>query len=474
MNNNLTEKMKKNILITSFSLLIVLLVLIIYLSYIQIIQGPSLYTHQLNRRATELTKQIERGRIIDRTGKVLAFSEKQSNSDYRRIYPYREVFAHLIGYDSIKYGKSGIEGALNGYLTGITNPQHRLGALEHLWRPVKGDDVELTVDQTIQETAYKALGNQKGAIVAINPRTGAVLALVSKPSYDPNIIEQNWSSISKDSSSPMLNRAVQGLYPPGSTLKVMIAEAVLKEKVTDTHEIFTCNGSLKIGKDYVLSESHNIAHGKINLEEALAESCNVTFGQITMKLGRDRLANTFTRYGFDRTIDGEFAESASHLPKFSNLTDGELAQTGIGQGSLLTTPLKMAMLASVFANNGVIMKPFLVNRIIAPDGSVIMQTRPEEWLKPAEPDLANMIGKMMTTVITSGTGSKAGLSGITVAGKTGTAENPHGDSHAWFIGFAPAENPQIAIAIIVENGGSGGAVAAPIARQIFSQALLRR
>lgn len=471
MKYSINNTIKNKVFIIGLGLLSFLLIILIYLSYIQVVKGPSLYEHQLNRRAAELTKQIERGRILDTKGKVLAYSEKNAALSYQRIYPYGKITAHLVGYDSEQFGNAGIEGTFNGFLTGISNPQHRLGAIEHLWKPSKGNDIELTINYAIQEAAYNALGNRRGAIVALNPKTGAVLALVSKPSFDPNELEKNWKSISTSPLSPMLNRAVQGLYPPGSTLKIMIAEAALREKITNTEEQFLCNGSLQIGKDYVLSESHNIAHGKVNLEDALAESCNITFGQLSLKLGRSRLSNTFARYGFNQPTGIESGEGENRLPDFDKLTDGDLAQTGIGQGSLLVTPLRMVMLTSVFANQGVMMKPYLVNRIISPDGSIINQAVPEKWLAPADSNLSNVIKKMMVSVVENGTGTAAHLSGISVAGKTGTAENPHGDSHAWFVGFAPADNPVIAIAVIVENSGSGGSVAAPIARQVLAQAL---
>jgi peptidoglycan glycosyltransferase len=188
-------------------------------------------------------------------------------------------------------------------------------------------------------------------------------------------------------------------------------------------------------------------------------------------LGRSKLAKAYDRYGFNKVSNSELEEVDSRMPEFSRLSDGDLAQAGIGQASMLVTPLRMAMVAAAFANDGVIMKPYIVNRITAPDGSVIKQIKPQEWLKPMTPELAQTVKQMMLTVVSDGTGTAARIAGIHVAGKTGSAENPHGAAHAWFIGFAPAENPEIAVAVIVENGGSGGGVAAPIARQVIAAAL---
>ncbi|HEY3425223.1 MAG TPA: penicillin-binding transpeptidase domain-containing protein [Negativicutes bacterium] len=471
MSNDRLGYIRDNIRKTAYFFLGLLIILFIYLSYIQVVESDFLANHPLNRRTSEAARKIPHGNIVDKNGKVLAYSEADGETGYKRDYPFGASMAHVVGYDSVKYGKTGIEGMFNAYLSGMNNPERQLGAVSHLLTGQPGNHVMLTLDAYLQETAYKALGNHRGAVVAISPRTGAILAMVSKPSFDPNTIDQDWSRVSQSSDSLLLNRATQGLYPPGSIIKVMIADAALTEKIVDLNTPFNCEGSLKIGPDYVLSEPGFKAHGQLNLEEALAVSCNITFGSLALKLGSGKMNKTFERYGFPLPVGEELQESSSHLPDFSRLSDGDLAQTGIGQGSLLVTPLRMAMLASAFANKGSIMQPYLVQQITAPDGTVIKRFTPKVWLTPTTPQLADTVGQMMVTVVNEGTGTAAQISKMEVAGKTGTAENPHGDSHAWFIGFAPADDPQIAIAVIVENGGSGGGVAAPIARQIFMQAL---
>jgi peptidoglycan glycosyltransferase len=464
--NHIAQNIRK----VAFGLLSLLVILFVYLSYIQVVQSQFLSTHPLNRRTIEAARNIQYGMIVDKNGEKLAYSKKEGDI-FKREYPYAAIAAQVVGYDSINYGKSGLESAFNGELAGNNLSIAHLGAISHLFTNKTGNNVILTLDVNLQETAYKALGNHKGAVVAINPKTGEILAMVSKPSFDPNQIDQYWKNISTDKNSPLLNRATQGLYPPGSTIKVMIAEAALKEKVTDLKRTIDCEGVLKIPPDYTLQESHLEAYGKINLAEALAVSSNVFFGTISLELGRNKMANTFERFGFKQPVGQELQEATSHLPDFSSLGDGDLAQTGIGQGSLLVTPLRMAMLASSFANKGKIMKPYLVNKVTAPDGSLIKTFTPEEWLTPTSSSLADDINTMMVKVVRDGTGTAAALPGVLVAGKTGTAENSQGDSHAWFIGFAPADNPQIAIAVIVENAGFGGSIAAPIARQVFRAAL---
>lgn len=465
------KALRKSIRKTALFSLSLLVMLIAYVTYLQVIESNTLAYNPLNRRTVEASKRVERGKITDIHGKVLAQSTLATTKEYKREYPYDVLFAHVVGYDSTKYGKAGIESVYDGYLSGQTNPEKRLGAIGQLFQGGTGNTIMLTIDSRTQQAAYQALGSNRGAIVAINPKTGAIIAMVSRPSFDPNNLENNWGEISQSSSSPLINRASQGLYPPGSIIKVLTAEAALAEQVATSNRQFTCTGALKIAPDYTLPEANNTAHGKINLKQALAVSCNVTFGQLALDLGRSRMAKQFERYGFTNPINSDIQESAPKLPEFSRLSDGDLAQIGIGQGSLLVTPLRMAMLASTFANKGTIMKPYLVQRITAPDGEIINETSPEKWLSPVSITLAEQVGSMMVSVVNEGTGTAAAVRGVQIAGKTGTAENPHGAPHAWFIGYAPAENPQIAIAVIVENAGSGGRVAAPIARQIFVQAL---
>jgi peptidoglycan glycosyltransferase len=442
-------------------------ILFLYISYLQVYEAEFLAGHPLNRRTTESAKRIPRGQIVDRHGSKLGYSEKDSGGNFNRIYPFKAIFAHVIGYDSPQYGRAGLESTFNSFLTGLGSPEHRLGAISRLWPPKAGNNLILTLDASIQEQAYRALGNYKGAIVVLSPKTGEILAVVSKPGFDPNSVDENWNALAVRTDSPFLNRALQGLYPPGSVIKPMVAETALSEKIADLKTNFICEGSLTIGRDYVLPEASGKAHGKINLEEALAVSCNVTFGRMSLELGRSKMGKMFERYGFSKSVGNEMQEAVSHLPDFSKLSDGELAQTGIGQGSLLTTPLRMAMLAASFANQGIVMKPYIVSKITAPDNTVIKQFTPEVWTTTAKTANSEAVGRMMETVITEGTGRAARIKGVRVAGKTGTAENPHGASHAWFIGFAPVDDPEIAIAVVVENAGAGGAVAAPIARQVM-------
>jgi peptidoglycan glycosyltransferase len=322
----------------------------------------------------------------------------------------------------------------------------------------------------MQQRAYSILGNRRGAIVVLDIKSGAVLVSVSKPSFMPNAIEKEWNTISTASDSPLLNRAMQGLYPPGSIVKVLIADAALQQSSTNASKQFLCEGQLKIPPDYILHESGNSVHGRLNLEQALVVSCNVTFGSLALELGRRQIASAYQRFGFSKSIE-ELGEVPSRLPNFDQLGNGDLAQMGIGQSTLLVTPLKMATIAAAFANKGIVMKPYIVSSISSPAGDTVFSAQPQEWVTATSPEYAAKVAKMMQAVVSRGTGRQAGEYSVTIAGKTGTAENPHGDAHAWFIGFAPVTEPRFAIAVIVENAGSGGAIAAPIAGQILAYAV---
>lgn len=464
---NTDKRIKDSIRNTAYVFLALLVSLFCYVSYIQSFESDFLANHQLNRRSTKLSDKIQRGRILAKDGSVLAETSAGKEGS-RRIYSRGKSFAHVIGYYSKQYGKVGIENTFDEYLSGMDAPLKKIGALAQLWQAGKGYDVHLTIDPVLQEIAVQELGSRRGAVVAIEPKTGEILAMVSTPAFEPGNIERDWSAIMKSDGSPLLNRAVQGLYPPGSTLKPVTAEIALTENITDLNRTFSCTGELRIG-DYVLHDADNEVHGKVKLTTALAESCNVTFGTLALELGGARLAGNFERYGFNRVLE-ELEEKEAHLPNFGDLSKGELAQTGIGQGELLVTPLRMAVTISAFANKGVIMQPYIVSSIAA-DKNIIKTYQPKVWLKPVKPDIAEKIKKMLVMVVEKGTGRNARISGLQVAGKTGTAENSQIAAHSWFVGFAPADDPQIVVAVIVENAGWGAEVAVPVAKHIIEKAV---
>ena len=453
------RKLKKNILAVAVVMAVFFVALMLYTSYISVIEAGSLAKNPLNHRQAAYDENIMRGSILDAHGNVLAEGKASA-----RKYPYGKVAAPVTRYIGSKLGASGVENYAGGDLSGHSPELSMLGPISQLFQSERGADVKLTIDMRVQKAIYDAMKGRKGSAVVLDARTGAVIAMVSLPSYDPSSVEKNWSQLSNDKDSPLLNRAISGLYPPGSTIKPLILDAALRSNAATQNETFKCTGALDVGDGHSIRESHGAVHGKVDLRHALMESCNVTFGTLAMRMEGKGLSEVFDRFGFGRVAEGEISESTQRLPDFAKLSKGETAQIGIGQGSLLVTPLHMALLASAFANDGKVMKPYLIDEAIFPGGATIKKGSPSEWYTATDSASAALVEKWMRDVVTNGTGTRAIVKGANVAGKTGTAENSSGEDHAWFIGSADVDGRRIAFAIIVENGGGGGRMAAPIAK----------
>lgn len=450
-------------------------IIFLNLAYIQVYQAEDLLKNPHNSHVTAKASQVQRGKILDKHGIILAdiTSDSENPNEWKRIYPFGEVFASPIGYVSEKLGYAGIESTQNLYLAGNNLILHSLGPLAQLFEQNVGSDVHLTIDSNYQQAAYNALGDRKGAVVILNRKTGEILALVSRPTFNPNTIDQDWDNLRVDENSPLLNRASQGLYPPGSVIKPMIGDGMLTNNVATVDTTINCTGSLKLNGGYSLSDSGGEAHGIVNLAKAIEDSCNSYFGTMGIRLGSKGLKETFSRFGYDQELTTDFVNNKPQLPDFDNLSDGELAQVGIGQSTLLVTPLRMAMLAGSIGNEGIMMKPFIVKNITSPDNSELENQEPTVWRKVSSPEITQIIYNDMQNVIKNGTGTRANIPGIEMIGKTGTAENSAGKDHAWFIGCADMPNEDIAFAVIVENSGFGGSEAAPIIKNILTSILAK-
>ena len=425
-------RIRKHIAVVALFLLGLVGVQLLYLVKLSVWDAASLAAHPLNARAALAENDVRRGRILDRTGSVLA----ESDAAGHRSYPYGAALAPVTGYRTERYGAAGMERVEGRALSGVTGDMDRMGPLRTLLRADAGYDVRLTVDAALSETAWRALGAHRGAVVVMDAATGAVLTMVSTPAVDPGTVERDWDALTARADSPLLNRVTQGLYPPGSTFKPLIADTALTAGVTSEDEVFTCTGELAVG-DYVLHESHGEAHGKLNLADALRESCNVTFATLALRLGASGLSKAFSRFGVGEELTSpELMPAAAHVPELSQLSDGEIAQIGIGQGQILVTPLQMALIADAFANNGEIMQPYLVDAVVAADGTAFYRGAPSVWRTATTPARAALIDGYMAQVIAAGTGMAADVAGVRVTGKTGTAENATGTDHAWFIGSA--------------------------------------
>ena len=459
--------------------------LLINANVVQVGQAQSLKDDPRNSRVLYNEYSHQRGPIIV-DGHAVALSKKTNDSyKYLRIYPGGDIYAPVTGYYSLLVGDTGIEQAENGILSGDSDKLFVRRISDYFTgREPQGGQVVLTLNSRVQQAAYDALAGKRGAVVVMNPQTGAIIAMVSRPSYDPTPltthntrqIKQAYDGLLNEGDSPLLNRAISQTYPPGSTFKVVTAAAALSSGRFGPGSQLPAPDRLSLPQTtHKLQnfEGEQCTGGsQISLADALRVSCNTAFGALGLRLGGDTIRKQAEAFGFGKDIRVPMAASPSRFPE--DISGPNLAFAAIGQDSDAVTPLQMAMVASGVANKGVVMQPYLVDKTLAPDLSTLSVTQPKEFSRAVSPGVAADLTQMMQGVVQSGTGTAAQIPGVAVAGKTGTAENVPGQpTHAWFIAFAPVQNPTIAIAVIVEHGGTGGTTAAPIARQVMEAALNR-
>jgi len=458
-------------------------------TWISYVKAPQLNADSRNTRTLYREFGTNRGPIVVDGNEVVKSTPVKSAFKYQREYTDGTLFAPVTGFYSIVYGRTGIERASNEYLNGSSDSLWWT-RLEHLITGAdpQGSSVELTINRKAQEAAYKALGNQRGAAVAINPKTGAILALVSKPSFDPNDLAGHTSAevvaaykaLEADKDQPLVNRAIAGdTYPPGSVFKLVVSAAAIENGMSKDDVIDAPRQYLLPGTSTKLNNFGGAAcsaTGKQTLADALRISCNTAFAQLGNTLGEDKIAAQAKKFGFGDTLTIPLTVTASRYPTGQN--DAQVALSAIGQQSVRVTPMQVAMVAAAIANDGKLMTPYLVDTIRTPDLQVVSQASPKEFSNPISADTAQQLTDMMLGVVQRGTGTAAQISGVKVAGKSGTAETgTNKNQHAWFTAFAPADDPEIAVAVVVENGGdagseaTGGSVAAPIARAIMKAVL---
>lgn len=438
------------------------------LAYWQVFR-VDLATADRNPRVLSAFYDPHRGRILDRDGNVLA----ESLGDGTRHYTDAST-AHLVGYLDPRYGSQGIELAFNEVLSGAAPSGWEAAVRAEFDRGRRsGNDVVLTIDPRIQQAAAAALGSRNGAIVALDPRNGEVLAMVSVPTYDPGSLGSIGDQLFNDPGSPLLNRATQGLYPPGSTFKTVTATGILEKGVATPDTVVDCPGQIVIDGFPISCSNTSQGVGTYPFKHAFTFSVNAIFAQLGVKLGWTGLTDIARRYGFDSNLDFTLgtAKSQIHAPG-SEATTTLLASTAFGQGELLATPMQMAVVAATIANGGVLARPHLTLDERSNGASLGPIERPESR-RIISADLARTMNEFMVSVVANGQANGVSLPGVAVGGKTGTAEAGDGTSHAWFIAFAPAEAPTIAVAVIVEHGGQGGVVASPLAGQVIRAALAK-
>lgn len=455
--------------------IVLFVILVLNLTYLKVVAGPAIASDPANTRAVEEELTIARGKMRTSDGVLLAESTR-TNGCYRRSYPQGDLAAHLIGYASFKYQKSGLEESYNDYLLGKESGAPFVEELiEQFKKPQRrGNDLTLTIDSRLQRAAQGALEGKKGAVVVLDPKTGAVLAMASSPTFTPQRIDTDWKTIKEDENAPLLNRATQSIYPPGSSFKIITSAAALDEQLFTPDSRFTDAGPLEVMGTKVQNYG-GTTWGEVTFRQALEHSINTVFAQIGLKLGAARLVEYAERFGFLTDVPFDLTVKQSHIQKARAMDDVAVAWSAIGQAEVAATPLEMALATATIANGGAMMKPFLVKEVKSPTGGVLKQLGNEQFRQVISGQTARTLTDMMVGVVENGTGGVVQTSGVRVAAKTGTAETGvAGVTHGWFVCFAPADDPQIAIAVVVEQGGTGAESAGPIAKTLLDTAIEHR
>lgn len=490
--------MERAILRLGTALLVGFLLVATGLGYWQVLEAGALVARANNPRGAEEAARVVRGRILDRNGAVLA-DNVQDAAGSRREYAL-PALVHVVGFHSARFGNAGIEDTYDRYLRGERGGS-ALGRLRDqlLHRAAVGSDVRLTIDAELSRVAAQALGDTAGAAVALDPRTGEVLALVSAPYFDANQLAERWEALRTDEAAPLVARATEGLYVPGSVFKIVTASAAIDLNMVQVDAAHACTTDL-IVEGFRIQQKNHPQLRRVTFAQDFAWSDNVTFAKTGLGLGApgpinfddaaprpypwegqgvqasaQRFLDYAHRFGFAQPIPFDLPVATSRVAEREQFSPVELAVTAFGQGQLEATPLLMALVGATIANGGVMPAPYLVSELRAPDGSVERPQSPGGRLRQViSPATAGTMNRLMVQSVDEGYARPAQIAGVKVGGKTGTAETGQGRvPHSWFVGYAPADNPRVAVAVIAENRGSGSDVATPAARRIIEAALAR-
>ena len=459
-------KHNRHITIISYGFMIVFACLLVYFSIFVLRDNSKLLNNPYNKTDDLMADRIKRGNILASGGEILAESLIDSDGNETRSYPYDNIFAHVIGY--YDKGRTGLEYSYNSYmLTSTINPVTK--AVEELeGKKNPGDSLVTTLDVNMQKCAYQALGSKKGAVIAMEPDTGAILAMVSKPDYNPNTIVKDWTKLNMDEdNSPLLNRATQGLYPPGSTFKTLTLLEYIRENGNYNDYSFKCKGQINID-NYKMNCHNKKAHGMQDIKQAFANSCNSAFADIGLSLDIKSFRATCRSLLFNTELPFEFQYKQSSFALKKKDSKGEIMQTCIGQGRTLITPLHSLLIISSFANGGYIVAPYIADKMVNDSGNTVRDFSYAKKTQVISQEDNEFMNECLREVVTSGTAASLSGKSYNVYGKTGTAEyDSSGKSHAWFIGYAEKDGKKVAVSIIVEGAGTGSDYAVPIAGKLF-------
>lgn len=465
----------RNILWFACGITALFLCMSVYFGYFLQVQSEDVINNPYNARLSLFSERVKRGKILAADGSVLAETKTMtdSNATEVRVYPYGELYAHVVGYADA--GKTGVESLANFYLLNSHGNSMEKVMNELSGEKSPGDNVVTTLEPKLQTIASEALGNRRGAVIAMDPGTGKILAMVSRPAFDPNRIAEQWENLVQgdQTEARLLNRATQGLYPPGSTFKIITALEYMREHPgTYKDYTFSCTGIFEYENNRIQCY-HKTAHGEESFEQAFADSCNGAFASLGPTLDLEGLRNLSEQLLFNREQPLSMPYSKSTYRMKTDAPVWEVLQTSIGQGNTLMTPMHNLMLISAIANGGMLMEPYLVDHVENQEGEIVKKFMPVQYGELMVANESKALKELLELVVTEGTGSALRTDAYQAAGKTGSAEfDKQKETHAWFAGYAPADSPKIAVCVLVEEGGSGGQTAAPIARQLFDAYLL--
>ena len=453
-----------------YGFLVIFFGMIGYFVYFDVVKSDNVTNNPNNVRIAKLSDTVTRGKIVTSDGTVLAETLKDGNGEEYRYYPYENMFAHVVGVS--KLNKSGLEATEEYYLL-----QSNINPIQKAVNELKGeksdgDNVITTLNLGLQQVAYNALGSNQGVVIAMEPSTGKILAMVSKPDYNPNTLADNYDAIIADTKSKvLLNQATQGLFTPGSIFKMLTVTEYLREYPNASNYTYTCNGSILLNSDNgtaSLSCYGGHVHGSEDLTSSFANSCNSSFANIGLNLNINKFNDLCNSMYFNTSLPTDIPHAQSRFSLSQNASQWEIGATAIGQGETVMTPLHALLLTSSIANGGVVMRPYLVDSVVSSTGHQIEKNSPQSSGSIMSASEAMQVKTMMEAVVNSGTATSLTAFNTQIAGKTGTAEVEGSGNNAWFVGFAPADNPEIAICVLVENSDTSSSyTAVPIASQLF-------
>lgn len=437
-----------------------------YIVYFNAVESKDMINSPYNVRLDSMAERVVRGKILDQDGNTLAETIVAEDGTETRNYPYGDLFAHVVGYDA--NGKSGLESTENFEL--LTSNAFFLEQLKREIQEEKniGDNIITTLNTDLQKAAYNALGSYKGAVVVMEASTGKILAMVSKPTFNPNTIVEDWDWLTNDENSALLNRATQGAYAPGSVFKLVTTLEYMRENDSYENYSYYCEGAIE-ADGTTIHCAGNHAHGSETLADSLAYSCNSSYVNMGLNLNIKSFRNTAEDLLFNSKLPNilPYTESKFQLTEKSDAS--EIMMTSMGQGKTQVSPYHMTLISAAIANGGNLMKPYLVDQVVNDTGNVISKNMPEKYEKLMTSDEASVLKEYMSGVVEYGTGMALKNSTYSVAGKTGTAEysSDKTKSHSWFSGFSNIENPEIVVTVVVESADQSGKSAVSVAKKVF-------